>query len=46
VITALERDADRMSQTGRVLVAAAAGAAYGLTDTDGRMPKPLALENV
>jgi dehydrogenase/reductase SDR family member 1 len=46
VISALVDDANRMSRTGRVLVAAELGAEYGLVDIDGRIPKPLSLEKV
>lgn len=46
VIAALESDVDRMSLSGQVVVAASAGAAYGIADTDGRQPRPLTLGDV
>jgi dehydrogenase/reductase SDR family protein 1 len=46
VIAALAADPNLMSRTGQVLVAAAAGAGYGLEDVDGRRPRPLTLNDV
>lgn len=46
VIAAFASDPDRISRSGQVLVAAALGAEYGLTDIDGRQPKPLTLDLV
>jgi hypothetical protein len=46
VFAALASDPSTLARTGQVLVAAAAGAEYGLEDIDGRRPKPLTLEEV
>jgi len=46
VIHALASDPDRMSRTGKVLVAAELGAEYGVSDIDGRHPKPITLDEV
>ena len=46
VIAALAADPAVLSRSGRVLVAAAVGAEYGLTDIDGARPRPLTLEDV
>jgi hypothetical protein len=46
VIAALAGDPDVLARSGQVLVAAAAGAEYGLTDFDGRIPRPLTLADV
>lgn len=46
VIAALASDPDLMSRTGRVHVAAALAAEYGLTDIDGKKPRPLSLHEV
>lgn len=45
VVAALAGDPEKMSRSGKVLVAAALGAEYGLADIDGRRPKPLTLES-
>jgi dehydrogenase/reductase SDR family protein 1 len=45
-IAALALDADVMSKTGRVLVAAELAREYGFTDIDGRQPRPLTMEEV
>ena len=45
-IAALATDADVMRYTGTVLVAAAVANDYGLTDVDGRSPRPLTLADV
>ena len=45
VIVALSRDPALMERTGKVLVAAALAAEYGLRDVDGRQPMPLTLES-
>ena len=44
VIAALEKDPDRLSRTGQVLVAAAVAKDYGLADIDGTRPVPLTLQ--
>ncbi len=46
VIAALARDANILDRTGQTLVAAAVAPEYGVTDIDGRQPKPLSLEAV
>jgi len=46
VIAALADDPNIISRSGQVLVAAAVGAEYGLTDIDGRRPTPLILQDV
>ena len=46
VIAALAADADVARFTGQWLVVAAIAAAYGLTDIDGKQPRPLTLEEV
>lgn len=43
-IAALAADAEVMSQSGRVLVAAALAEQYGFTDIDGKQPRPLTRE--
>ena len=45
-IAALARDPELMQRTGKVLVGAALAAEFGITDIDGRIPKPLTLETV
>lgn len=42
-VLALARDPQKMSRSGRVLVAAQLALDYGFTDIDGRQPRPLAL---
>lgn len=46
VIAALAADPNIMDRSGQVLVAAAVGAEFGLTDMDGRMPRALTIEDV
>jgi hypothetical protein len=46
VIAALALDPDKLSRTGRALVAAAVAAEYGLTDIDGKRPQALTLKDV
>ena len=45
-VAALAADPDVLRHTGRVLVAAALAKEYGLTDIDGRSPRPLTLADV
>ncbi len=45
VVAALAADPDRLERTGQVVVAAAAAGAYGLSDTDGRRPVPLTIDD-
>jgi dehydrogenase/reductase SDR family member 1 len=45
-IGALARDPQKMAMSGRVLIAAQLALDYGLTDTDGRRPRPLQLPDV
>jgi hypothetical protein len=42
----LARDPALMERSGKVLVAAEIAAEFGVSDVDGRQPKPLTLENV
>lgn len=46
VIAALADDPKTIERSGQVLIAAAVGAEYGLTDVDGRAPRPLTIEEV
>jgi NAD(P)-dependent dehydrogenase (short-subunit alcohol dehydrogenase family) len=46
VVVALATDSDVMRHTGKVLVAAALAREYGLTDVDGKSPRPLTLADV
>lgn len=46
VVAALTGDPDIMSKSGQVLVAAAEAANYGISDVDGKQPKPLTIANV
>jgi NAD(P)-dependent dehydrogenase (short-subunit alcohol dehydrogenase family) len=46
VIAALAADPNVSSRTGAVLVAAAVAVEYGVTDVDGRRPRPLTLADV
>jgi dehydrogenase/reductase SDR family member 1 len=46
VIAALFRDPSLLERSGKVLVAAALAAEFGITDIDGRPPKPLTLDAV
>jgi dehydrogenase/reductase SDR family member 1 len=46
VVSALARDPDILMKSGRVLVAAAEAAQYGIADTDGKQPTPLTLAQV
>jgi dehydrogenase/reductase SDR family protein 1 len=43
VVAALATDPKVMRRTGQVLVAAAIAEEYGLSDVDGRKPRPLTL---
>lgn len=44
-VAALAADANVMQKSGKVLIAAALAQEYGFTDTDGKQPRPLNLEN-
>jgi dehydrogenase/reductase SDR family member 1 len=46
VIAALAADPDVSSRNGAILVAAAVAEEYGVTDVDGRRPRPLTLADV
>jgi NAD(P)-dependent dehydrogenase (short-subunit alcohol dehydrogenase family) len=46
VIAALAADPEIMKRSGKVLVAAALAAEYGVSDIDGKQPRPLTLEDV
>jgi NAD(P)-dependent dehydrogenase (short-subunit alcohol dehydrogenase family) len=46
VIAALAADPEIMRRSGQVLVAAALAAEYGISDIDGKQPRPLTLEDV
>ncbi len=46
VVAALAREAALLERTGRILVAAAVAAELGVSDVDGRQPRPLTLETV
>jgi dehydrogenase/reductase SDR family protein 1 len=43
VVAALANDPDLMLKSGQILVAAAVAQEYGITDIDGKQPKPLTL---
>jgi dehydrogenase/reductase SDR family protein 1 len=45
-VAALATDSDVLRHTGKVLVAAALAKEYGFTDIDGKIPRPLTLDNV
>ena len=45
-VAALATDPEVLRHTGQVLVAAALATAYGFTDIDGKMPRPLTLGDV
>jgi NAD(P)-dependent dehydrogenase (short-subunit alcohol dehydrogenase family) len=45
-VCALARDPQRMSRSGRVLIAAQLALDYGFTDIDGRRPRPLTSSDV
>lgn len=45
-IAALAADPEVLRHTGKVLVAAALAKDYGFTDTDGKSPRPLTLDDV
>lgn len=45
-VAALAADPDRLTLSGRPLVAAALAERYGFTDIDGRSPRPLTLQEV
>ena len=45
-VAALASDPNVMDKSGHALVAAALALEYGFTDTDGRQPRPLTLEDV
>jgi dehydrogenase/reductase SDR family protein 1 len=44
VVAALTHDPALIERTGKVLVAAAVAAEFGVSDVDGRKPRPLTLE--
>jgi len=44
VVAALARDTKLLERTGKILVAAAVAAELGVTDIDGRRPRPLTVE--
>jgi NAD(P)-dependent dehydrogenase (short-subunit alcohol dehydrogenase family) len=46
VVAALAADPQVSSRTGKVLVAAAVAEEYGVTDIDGRRPRPLTLADL
>lgn len=46
VIAALAEDPQLMAKSGRALVVAAVAAELGVTDVDGRQPRPLTLDDV
>ncbi len=46
VVGALASDPRALERTGRVVIAAALAAEYGLRDIDGRAPRPLTIEDV
>lgn len=46
VISALASDANVLTKSGQVLVAATEAAHYGIADVDGRQPAPLTLAQV
>jgi dehydrogenase/reductase SDR family member 1 len=46
VINALAHDPALMERSGKVLVAAEVAAEFGISDVDGRKPRPLALETL
>ena len=46
VVAALANDPEVLSRSGQVLVAAAMAEEYGISDVDGRHPKPLTLGSV
>ncbi len=46
VVAALARDAKIMERTGKVLIGAAVAEEYGISDIDGRKPRPLTLETI
>lgn len=46
VVAALAADPDALRRTGQVLVAAALALEYGVTDVDGRQPRPLSFAEV
>lgn len=46
VIAALARDPNLLERSGKVLVAAAVAAEYGVSDVDGKQPAPLTLASV
>jgi dehydrogenase/reductase SDR family protein 1 len=46
VVAALAADPGLMSRTGQVLVGAAVAEEFGITDIDGRQPRPLTLETL
>src|SRR5919199_241913 len=46
VIVGLATDPNVMRKTGGVVVAAAAAREYGISDVDGKQPRPLTLEDI
>jgi hypothetical protein len=45
-VAALARDPRIMEKSGKVLVAARIALEYGFSDTDGKQPRPLTIEEV
>jgi dehydrogenase/reductase SDR family member 1 len=45
-VTALTNDPDILARTGEVLIAAKLAQEYGFTDIDGKLPRPLTLNDV
>ena len=46
VVAALAADTDMIDRSGQVLVAAAVAQEYGLTDIDGKQPRPLKIDEL
>ena len=45
VIAAFYPDPALMEKSGKTLIAAQLGGEYGISDIDGKIPKPLSIEN-
>jgi len=45
VIAAVYTDPALMEKSGKILIAAQLGSEYGISDIDGKIPKPLSIEN-
>ena len=45
-VAALAGDSHAIERTGRVLVAASLAEEYGFSDTDGKRPRPLTIDNL